>query len=881
MSVAEIFETMAYGPAPESDAPAREWLQAHMPALDLVIDNRLVPPCAGEYFESVNPATGQPLIKIAQAGAADVDAAVAAARAAFASWSRTPGHVRARYLYALARQVQKHARLLAVLETMDNGKPIRESRDIDVPLVARHFYHHAGWAQLMADALSGYDPIGVVGQIIPWNFPLLMLAWKVAPALAMGNTVVLKPAEFTSMTAYVFAELARGIGLPPGVLNVVTGDGRTGALLVEHPDVDKIAFTGSTEVGRLIRRTTAGTGKRLSLELGGKSPFVVFDDADLDSVVEGVVDAIWFNQGQVCCAGSRLLVQESVAERLVKKLRARMETLRVGDPLDKAVDIGAIIAPVQLQKIRQLVAQGEEEGATMWQPSWACPTEGYFFPPTLFTNVAPASAIAQVEIFGPVLVTLTFRTKSEAIALANNTPYGLAASVWSENVNRALDVARAIKAGTVWINCTNVFDAAAGFGGYRESGFGREGGKEGLYEYVRPRWEALAETTPAEALRRGATEHMPGSSLGAVASAGETATAPALVTAEATGDADTSRGYVSDGHASDGDTATDRAADDASASNDDTAAGPTTNGHTSDVHAQGTDVTDVMAWRMYPPIDRTPKMFIGGKQVRPDSGYSRTVLSPDGRVVGEVGAGNRKDIRNAVEAAHKTSGWATATAHSRAQILYYIAENLSARGEEVAGRLTAMSGTSRTVSQIEVEAAIERLFTYAAWADKFDGHVHATPLRGVTLAVPEPIGVIGIACDDHYPLLGFVALVAPAIAMGNAVVTIPSERYPLAATDFYQILETSDLPDGVVNIVTGARDTLADVLAAHNDVDAVWYAGSANGARMVEEASAGNIKRTWIVSRPARDWMDPVRGQGPEFLREATQVKNIWVPSGD
>jgi len=426
-----------------------------------------------------------------------------------------------------------------------------------------------------------------------------------------------------------------------------------------------------------------------------------------------------------------------------------------------------------------------------------------------------------------------------------------------------------------------VFDAAAGFGGYRESGFGREGGKEGLYEYVRPRWETLAETTPAEALRREATVHTPGSPLGAIASAGETATAPALVTAEATDDADTSRGYVSGGHASDGDTAPDRVADDASASNDDTAAGLTTNGHTSDGHAQGTDVTDVMAWRTYPPIDRTPKMFIGGKQVRPDSGYSRTVLAPDGRVVGEVGAGNRKDIRNAVEAAHKTSGWATATAHSRAQILYYIAENLSARGEEVAGRLTAMSGTSRAASQSEVEAAIERLFTYAAWADKFEGHVHATPLRGATLAVPEPIGVIGIACDDHYPLLGFVALVAPAIAMGNTVVTIPSERYPLAATDFYQILETSDLPDGVVNIVTGARDTLADVLAAHDDVDAVWYAGSANGARMVEEASAGNIKRTWIVSRPARDWMDPVRGQGPEFLREATQVKNIWVPSGD
>src|ERR687884_66678 len=484
MSVADIFETMTYGPAREPTAPALDWLERHAPALHLVIANRSVPPLGGEYFESVNPATGRPLIKIAQASAADVDAAVKAARAASETWSRTPGHVRARYLYALARQVQKHARLLAVLETLDNGKPIRESRDIDVPLVARHFYHHAGWAQLMADALPGYAPVGVVGAIIPWNFPLLMLAWKVAPALATGNTVVLKPAEFTSVTAYLFAELAQSIGLPPGVLNVVTGDGRTGALLVEHPGVDKIAFTGSTEVGRTIRAATAGTGKKLSLELGGKSPFIVFDDADLHSVVEGVVDAIWFNQGQVCCAGSRLLVQEGVAERLIAKLRVRMERLRVGPPLDKAVDMGAIVAPVQLERIRGLVQRGVDEGAQMWQPSWACPTDGYFYPPTLFTDVQPSSTIAQVEIFGPVLVTMTFRTPEESVALANNTPYGLAASVWTESINLALDIAPKLKCGVVWVNSTNLFDAAAGFGGYRESGFGREGGREGMWEYL-------------------------------------------------------------------------------------------------------------------------------------------------------------------------------------------------------------------------------------------------------------------------------------------------------------------------------------------------------------------------------------------------------------
>ncbi len=743
---------------------------------------------------------------------------MAAARSAFPSWSKTPGHVRARYLYALARQVQKHARLLAVLETMDNGKPIRESRDIDIPLVARHFYHHAGWAQLLATEFPDSVPVGVVGQIIPWNFPLLMLAWKVAPALAAGNTVVLKPAEFTSITAHVFAELARGIGLPPGVLNVVTGDGRTGQALVEHPGVDKIAFTGSTEVGRIIRQLTAGSGKRLSLELGGKSPFLVFDDADLDSVVEGVVDAIWFNQGQVCCAGSRLLVQESVAAPLVQKLRARMEKLRVGDPLDKAVDIGAIIDPVQLEKIRRLVAQGQSEGATMWQPSWACPTDGYFFPPTLFTDVAPASTIAQVEIFGPVLATMTFRTKAEAVALANNTAYGLAASIWSENINMALDVARSIKAGTVWVNCTNLFDAAAGFGGYRESGFGREGGREGLYEYLRPAWEthADASTLPTNGV----------------------AVNPDLTAIEP--------------------------------SHQEPAAG---NGHA--------PVSDLSALLGFPAIDRTPKLYIGGKQTRPDLGYSRLIVDAAGQPAGEVGDGNRKDLRNAVEAAHAAAGWASTTAHARAQILFYIAENAAARSAEFTRRLVDMAAVSEARAAAEVGAMIERWFTYAAWADKFDGAIHATPLRGVTLAVPEPIGVMGLVCGDLYPLLGFVSLVAPAIAMGNTVVAVPSEICPLPALDLYQVFDTSDVPPGVINIVTGSRSVLAGVLAEHDDVDAVWYAGPPEGVRAVEFASAGNMKRTWALSSPSRDWLDSVQGQGQEFLREATQVKNIWVPTGD
>ncbi len=831
-NVMDIFETMEYGPAPESATPALAWIQERQP-FGLFINNQWVKPASGEYLESVNPATGKPLAKIASANSSDVDAAVAAARAAFETWGKMPGHVRARYLYAIARHIQKHSRLLAVLESLDNGKPIRETRDIDIPLVARHFYYHAGWAQLMSSELPGYEPLGVVGQIIPWNFPLLMLAWKIAPALAMGNTVVLKPARYTSLTALKFAEIIQEIGLPPGVVNIVTGEAsQVGEALVRHPDVNKIAFTGSTEVGRSIRRATAGSGKKLSLELGGKSPFIVFDDADLDSVVEGVVDAIWFNQGQVCCAGSRLLVQEDIADQLITKLRARMEKLRIGEPLDKAVDIGAIVSPGQLKEIQRLVATGVEEGAQIWQPSWACPTEGYFFPPTLFTNVSPATTIAQVEIFGPVLVAMTFRTPAEAVALANNTRYGLAASVWSENINLALDIAPKIKAGTVWINCTNMFDASSGFGGYRESGFGREGGKEGLYEYVRPAWEA----------KEFATSEFP----------------VAIGSASANG---------------------------ASAAHDGQGAGEEAGAVVSEDEATEEFSTSFNGYQAafadLPPIDRTPKMFIKGKQARPDSGYSRDVYGPHGQVVGQVGEGNRKDIRNAVEAAHAASGWATGTTFNKSQILYYIAENLSAREAEFARRIVEQTGRALSDAMAEVQAAISRLFSYAAWSDKYEGDVHRPPLRGVTLAMKEPVGVIGMVAPDDYPLLGFVSLIAPAIAMGNTVVAIPSEKAPLSATDFYQILETSDVPPGVVNIVTGDRDTLTQVLAEHDDVDAMWYFGNAEGSKRVELASADNMKRTWVNYGHPRNWLDTVQGEGEEFLREATQVKNIWVPYGE
>jgi aldehyde dehydrogenase (NAD+) len=812
---------MEYGPAPEGAAPAHAWLEAHGRRFGLFIGGSWLPD-EGETFETLNPATGKPIARLTQASASEVDQAVRAARKAQSEWWSLGGHGRARYLYALARQIQKHSRLFAVLESLDNGKPIRESRDIDVPLVARHFYHHAGWAQLMDRELPDRIPVGVIGQIIPWNFPLLMLAWKIAPALAMGNTVVLKPAEFTSLTALRFAELCSEIGLPPGVVTIITGDGRTGEALVAHPDIDKIAFTGSTEVGRLIRTATAGSGKKLSLELGGKSPFVVFSDADLDSVVEGVVDAIWFNQGQVCCAGSRILVQEGVADRLVAKLKERMETLRVGDPLDKAVDMGAIIAPVQLERIQELVRRGEDEGATLWQPSWSCPQEGWFFPPSLFTEVSPAATIAQVEIFGPVVVLMSFRIPAEAVELANNSRYGLAASVWTENINLALDVAPQLKAGTVWINCTNVFDASSGFGGYRESGFGREGGREGLREYVRWSWEDGREGATGVGRYGGKREGKDG------------------VRKSRT---------------------TKRSTKTASSKESPTVVPP----------YRRTDL---------PPIDRTPKLYIGGKQVRPDSGYSLPVLDAQGRRIGEVGQGNRKDIRNAVEAAHKAASWARVTAHGRAQVLYYLAENLAGRAREFADRLHAFGGDA-TAAVREVALTIDRIYTYAAWADKYDGAVHHTPYRNVTLAMPEPIGVLGVVCPEDWPLLGFVSTVLPAAALGNTVVAVPSSRAPLVATDLYQVLETSDVPGGVVNIVTGLPDELARVLAAHDDVDGIWAFGNAELSTEVERLSVGNMKQTWVDLGRSREWADARLGAGEEFLDHATQVKNIWIPYGE
>jgi aldehyde dehydrogenase (NAD+) len=779
MTIKEIFDSMAYGPAPESAAEALAWIARHNGTFGHYIDGSFTAP--GPTFTTANPATGKPLAQVTQGSPEDVAKAVAAARRAQPKWAALAAHKRTRYLYALARLVQKHSRLFATLETLDNGKPIRESRDIDIPLVARHFSYHAGLAQLLPSEHPDLTALGVCGAIIPWNFPLLMLAWKVAPALAAGNTVVLKPAEYTPLTALLFADISREAGLPKGVLNIVTGDGATGAALVDSP-ADKIAFTGSTSVGKRIREATAGTGKALTLELGGKSPYIVFDDADLDSAIEGLVDAIWFNQGQVCCAGSRLLVQEGVAPRFYGKLKRRMDSLRIGDPLDKAIDIGAIVDPIQLDTITRLVNENPE--GDHYQAPCPLPATGSFYPPTLITGLGSASPLMQEEIFGPVLVAMTFRTPEEAVALANNTRYGLAATVWTENVNLALDVAPKLKAGVVWINATNLFDAAAGFGGVRESGFGREGGWEGLMAYLKPAARPLA-------------------------------LKPAIpIPAPAEPQVDT--------------------------------------------------------------IDRTAKLYIGGKQARPDGGYSQPIYSPKGKLLGHVGIGNRKDIRNAVEAAQAAKGWAKTTAYNRAQVLYFIAENLSARATEFATRLQDLTGKPGTH---EVEASIQRLFTYAAWADKYDGAAKSVPIRGLALAMNEPVGVIGAILPDEAPLLGLVSALAPAIVMGNTTVLVPGIA-PLSATDFYQVLDTSDVPPGVVNIVTGPAQELAKTLAAHMGVDAVWSFSSHPLSALIEREAAGNLKRTWVNHGRARNWMG-AEGEGRTFLSQATEVKTVWVPYGE
>ena len=760
--VSEIMDSMEYGSAPEDASAVRDWLGSHGP-FGHFIAGRFTK--AGATFASRDPATGEELAQVTQGTARDVQKAVRAARRAQRGWGALPGHDRARFLYAIARTIQKRERFLAVLETLDNGKPIRESRDIDLPLAVRHFYHHAGWAEIAETEFPGHAPLGVCGQIIPWNFPLLMLAWKLAPALAAGNCVVLKPAEYTPLTALAFAEICAHVGLPAGVVNIVTGDGDTGEALVAAT-VDKLAFTGSTEVGRQIARAVAGSGKQLSLELGGKSPFVVMEDADLDAAVEGVVDGVWFNQGEVCCAGSRILVAESVAARFEGLLRARMEKLRLGPPLDKSTDIGAIVDPLQKERILCILDRAVGAGAEL---VGGLPGKGCFIAPGYLRNIAPANPGMVEEIFGPIATLSTFRTPDEAADLANNTRYGLAASVWSESATVATDMAARIKAGVVWVNSANLFDAAAPFGGMRDSGHGREGGREGMLDYLAAPVAPQRDPVPAE-----------------------------IVPAE----------------------------------------------------------------DPEPCIDRTVKLYIGGAQKRPDSGASYAAQDE------LVPLGNRKDIRNAVEAAGAAlAKWQGLGGHGRAQVLYFLAENLAQRRAEFAG----------FASPAEVDAAIRRCFFYAGFADKYDGATVSARPGHLCHVQPEPHGVMGLVAPSAAPLAGFMSLLLPALAMGNAVVAVPSQDRPMAALTLAQVLATSDVPGGVVNIVSGPRDDLARALAAHDGVSAIWHAGQGEGLAEVQRVAAETLIPVWTPV--PRDWTDP-QAQGRAFLRAASRTKTIWLPYG-
>ncbi|MCB9991654.1 MAG: deoxyribose-phosphate aldolase [Rhodospirillales bacterium] len=795
--IVDIYHSNDYGSAPESDAEAMAWLKDNNGRFGHFIGGDFIPG-KGKNFTTESPSDGRTLAMFKNATRAEIDDAVTAAQKAQQEWAQMPGFKKKQFMYALARQVQKHAKLFSVLESLDNGKPFRETFKVDIPLVARHLRYHAGMAQIMDEKFPNHEPYGVAGQIIPWNFPLLMLAWKVAPALAAGNAVVLKPAEQTPLTAMLFAQIckdaAEEAGAPKGLVNIVNGDGKVGAAIVNHDGIDKIAFTGSTEVGRIIMNAAAGTGKGLTLELGGKSPFIVFEDADLDAAVEGVVNAIWFNQGEVCCGGSRLLIQESVYDQFINKLKNRMEKLRVGHALDKSVDVGAVISKQESARIDSMVADAAKEGAEIYQPAYeSCNTaESCFYPPTLVTNVDPTDTIMQEEVFGPVVCATSFRTHEEAIKLANHTTYGLAASVWTEKADKANEVAAQINAGVIWTNGTNNFDAAVGFGGNKESGFGREGGDEGMLAYMKPKDEML-ETK-------------------------------------------------------------------------------------ADVSAPRTDYE-----RTAPGIDTTPKNYVGGKQARPDSGYSKPVVSHDGQKIGDVGVGNRKDIRNAVEAAAKAASWAAVPGDTKSQILDFMGENLSKRADEFAARLQNLTGCSIEDAHIEVQKSIEAIFNAAAWSDKYEGPVHRPPGKTIVPTLNEPKGIIGISCPNENPLLSMVSMVSAAIAMGNRVVLTPSEKYPLLATDFYQVLDTSDVPGGVVNIVTGGRDELADTLSRHDKVNAVWYHGSAEGSAMVQRNAANsNLKQAWVNCGKTYDWSKMAgSGMRQTLLPRATQVKNIWVPFGE
>lgn len=785
-----FFASPDYSAAPESPAKCMQWLDSGNRRFGHFIDGQFTDP-GTTLFDAINPANDEVLGHFTQATQADVDAAFAAAQGAFLKWSKLSGRERARYLYAIERTILRNRRDLEVLETMNNGKPFREARLADVPLAARHFGHHAALASIFEHRFPDRVPGGVVGAVIPWNFPLLMAAWKIAQIICAGNTVVIKPGDTTPVTIMYLAELFQRVGLPTGVVNIVTGDREVGRMIVSHPTPWKIMFTGSTRAGREIRKATAGSLKKVTMELGGKSPTVVCDDADLDAAVEGVVRSILFNKGEVCCAGSRLIVHEAVALRFTEMLKWRFGRIRVDDPLDKCVDLGAMNSRAQLDKVEGLIRLAEEHGAEVWQPDCSLPSTGFFVKPTLLLNISPANPVAREEVFGPVLSIMTFRTTEEAIALANNTEYGLACSVWSRDIGKAHVIASQINGGTRWINCTQQFDAAAGFGGTRESGFGREGGFEGIYDVT---------------LEKPITERVP---------------------------------------------------------------------------AKEWDKPIGRLDRWLPTLDLTHRFLIGGALVRPDEARSFKIRSLAGELLGEVGLAGRKDVRNAVTAArgaHKK--WTGAGGDLRRKVLMFMAEKLDLARLRLVQEIMLQTDCEFSTANEEINCSIDRLFYWASWAVNYGGTVQtvAQPRMQVT-ATNESIGVIGIRAPDALPLLGIVNAIAPALAMGNSVVVVAG-KHPLTAMTLVEIIQTSDVPGGVVNILTATRpDAIAVNLANHRGVDGLWCFGEASIIAQIETASTCNMKRTWAVDGGSLDWRGPA-GESLDFLRHATQVMNTWSAIG-
>ena len=843
-----------YAPAPESAAIGRVRDRYQMYVGGRFVDGR------GDDVKTINPGTEEALASVSTAAVADVDDAVAAARTAYEqNWSRISGAERGKYLFRIARGIAERARELAVVETLDNGKPIKESRDVDIPTASAHFFYYAGWADKLQHAGFGPSPrsLGVAGQVIPWNFPLLMAAWKIAPALAAGNTVVIKPAETTPLSILVLAEIIADADLPPGVVNIITGAGDIGAALVNHPGIDKVAFTGSTEVGKQIQSSLAGTGRKITLELGGKAANIIFDDAPVDQAVEGIVNGIFFNQGHVCCAGSRLLVQESVADEVIEKLRARVATLRLGDPMDKNTDVGAINSAAQLATIRSLTDAGDAEGASRWTSPCAVPDRGFYFPPTVFTDVSQSMRIAREEIFGPVLSVLTFRTPDEAVAKANNTPYGLSAGVWTEKGSRILGMASAMRAGVVWANTFNRFDPTAAFGGYKESGFGREGGRSGLSAYLDTDDEFVGESPSAvtNSARDGSSQHVRPTSVDTASA--DTARADAedatLAVAERLSEAEALADAV-----------------EVVASVDTVDTVDTVDATTAQVPRVG--------------VAKTYKLYIGGAFPRSESGRTYAVADSSGAFAANAAQASRKDARDAVSAARKAfRGWSGATAYNRGQVIYRIAEMLEGRRAQfidlLGGDKDAV-GASGLAAARDVDLSIDRLVQFAGWTDKiaavFGG---ANPVAGpyFSFSTPEPTGVVAAIGPQDDPLLGLVSVIAPIITSGNTIVVIANRSRPLPAITLAEVLATSDLPGGVVNILTGDPAEIAPHLAAHGDVNALDLTGSSASLRTeLERAAAGTVKRVYAPSRVP----DFTREPGTARMRAFLETKTVWHPTG-